>query len=331
MDNVCRAYLSPYYKHGGMYPQDENDTPVFTGRANCGAVTLNTVRYAIEAKGDETAYFELFDKYFDLATKAHLWTYDRLCKVKASTNPLFFCEGGCHIKLQPDETIKRAIDTFTWSYGFIGLDEASYLMTGKHIHEDNSFAIKVLEHMNNRVEDAKKKHGLLFAIYSTPAEGLAYKFRNKDREIYGEIPFVNDKLYYTNSFHCDVNAKISPIHKQNQEYPMFHLTNGGHIFYNELPICSNLNAIKTLVDEGMKRGFYMGVNMELDNCNDCGEHGEFIDDICPKCNSTNITSVCRVCGYLSYSKIDGDTRLNDGKADEVLNHRVDHTDIEVEI
>lgn len=313
-----------------MYPKDETDYPVFTGRANCGAVTLNTVRYAIEAKGDKKVYFDLFDKNFELATRVHLWTYERLSKVKASTNPLFFCEGGCHIKLKPEETIKRAIDTFTWSYGFIGLDEASVLMTGRHIHEDNSFAVEVLNHMNKKVEEAKKKHGLLFAIYATPAEGLAYKLRNKDKEIYGDIPFVNDKLYYTNSFHCDVNAKINPILKQDQEFPMFHISNGGHIFYNELPISSNVNAIKTLVDEGMKRGFYMGVNMELDNCNDCGENGEFNGN-CPKCGSSNITSVCRVCGYLSYSKIDGDTRLNDGKADEVLNHRVDHTDIEVEI
>ena len=327
----CRAYLSPYYAKGGVNPLDETDYPIFTGRANCGAVTLNTVRYAIIAKGDKKTFFELFDKNFNLATKTHLWTYKRLCKVKASTNPLFFCEGGCHIKLKPTDSIKAAIDTFTWSYGYIGLDEASVLMIGKHIHEDNSFAIEVLEHMNMMVEQAKKEHNLLFAIYSTPAEGLSYKFRDKDRELFGEIPFVNDKLYYTNSFHCDVNARISPIHKQNVEYPMFHLSNGGHIFYNELPICDNLNAIKTLVDEGMKRGFYMGINMELDNCNDCGNGGEFEEGVCSNCGSNNITSVCRVCGYLSYSKIDGDTRLNKGKNDEVNNYRVDHVDIEVEL
>lgn len=327
----CRAYLSPWYVNGGMSPHDEHDYPIFTGRANCGAVTLNTVRYAIQSKGDKDEYFRLLTENFDLATRVHLWTYDRLCKVKASTNPLFFCEGGCHIKLKPDESIKRAIDTFTWSYGYIGLDEASLLMTGKHIHEDNSFATDVLQHLNKLVDYAKKEHGLLFAIYATPAEGLAYKLRNKDKELFGDIAYINDKLYYTNSFHCDVNAKISPIAKQDLEYPMFHLSNGGHIFYNELPISNNLNAIQTLVDEGMRRGFYMGVNLELDNCNNCGENGEFKDNICPSCGSSNITSVCRVCGYLSYSKIDGDTRLNNGKNDEVKNHRTDHTDIEVEI
>ena len=32
----CRAYLSAWYKRGGMYPADENDEPVFIGRANIG-------------------------------------------------------------------------------------------------------------------------------------------------------------------------------------------------------------------------------------------------------------------------------------------------------
>lgn len=165
---MCRAYLAPYYVKGGYEPLDDTDYPVFIGRANCGAVTLNTVRYAIEAKGDKKKYFELVDKYFDMATRVHLLTYEKLCKIKASSNPLFFCEGGCHIKLDPNESIKKAIDTFTWSFGYIGLNEASLLMTGKEIHEDNSFAIEVLEYLNKRTDEAKAKYGMMFAVYGTP-------------------------------------------------------------------------------------------------------------------------------------------------------------------
>ena len=32
----CRAFLSPWFKRGGMYPADEHDEPVFIGRANIG-------------------------------------------------------------------------------------------------------------------------------------------------------------------------------------------------------------------------------------------------------------------------------------------------------
>ena len=37
----CRAFLSPWYERGGMYPADDKDTPVFVGRFNIGAVSLH--------------------------------------------------------------------------------------------------------------------------------------------------------------------------------------------------------------------------------------------------------------------------------------------------
>ena len=37
----CRAFLSPYWERGGQKPADENDVPVFVGRWNGGAITLN--------------------------------------------------------------------------------------------------------------------------------------------------------------------------------------------------------------------------------------------------------------------------------------------------
>ena len=39
----CRAFLSPYWRKGGMNKLDETDTPIFTGRFNIGAVTLNLI------------------------------------------------------------------------------------------------------------------------------------------------------------------------------------------------------------------------------------------------------------------------------------------------
>lgn len=36
---LCRAFLSAWYERGGMYPADENDKPVFVGRANLGKLT----------------------------------------------------------------------------------------------------------------------------------------------------------------------------------------------------------------------------------------------------------------------------------------------------
>ena len=36
-------------------------------------------------------------------------------------------------------------------------------------------------------------------------------------------------------------------------------------------------------------------------------------DVCPKCGSHNLTKIERMNGYLSYSRVGGDTRLNAAK------------------
>ena len=66
----------------------------------------------------------------------------------------------------------------------------------------------------------------------------------------------------------------------------------------------------------MKYGFYEGVNLSLAYCEDCG-HQELNMEVCPICGSTNLTKIERMNGYLSYSRVAGDTRLNEAKMAEI--------------
>lgn len=311
---MCRAFLSPYW--------DTEGNERYTGRFNLGAITLALPRYAIMSEGDRDKFFDILDKHYDYAIEVHTLTYEKMRKVKAKTNPLMFCEGGCLVKLNPDDTIGPALESATYSIGFIGLEEVSYHMTGKHLHEDNSFAIEVLEHLNYRIEKSKKETGKLIALYSTPSESLCDKMQRADRYKFGAIPFVTDKEYYHNSFHVGSNFILNATDKQDVEYPLFHLANGGHIMYNEFPTVDNFEGIKLLVDRAMAMGFYYGVNLEIGTCHDCGFQGQ-ISCTCPVCDSTNVTGITRVCGYLGYSSKQGDTRYNQGKHAEVIN-RVKH-------
>ena len=126
---------------------------------------------------------------------------------------------------------------------------------------------------------------------------------------------VSDHEYTTNSFHCSVRADITPVEKQDIEYPMFHLCNGGNIQYVRYKLPYNKEAMITLVRRAMKYGFYEGVNYQLDWCEECGH--SFVDsDSCPKCGSTHITRVERMNGYLGYSKVRGKTAYADHKLKE---------------
>ena len=65
-----------------------------------------------------------------------------------------------------------------------------------------------------------------------------------------------------------------------------------------------------------KKGFYEGVNLSLAYCEDCG-HQQLEMEVCPKCGSANLTKIDRMNGYLSYSRVHGDTRLNAAKMAEI--------------
>lgn len=68
------------------------------------------------------------------------------------------------------------------------------------------------------------------------------------------------------------------------------------------------------------KGYYEGVNLSLSYCDDCG-HEELDMDVCPECGSTNLTKIERMNGYLSYSRVKGDTRLNDAKMAEIAERK----------
>ena len=317
----CRAFLSPWYERGGMHPADENDTPVFLGRFNIGVVSLHLPMILARARKESRDFYEVLDYYLELIRQLHLRTYAYLGEMKASTNPLAYCQGGFlggHLELH--DKIKPLLNAATASFGITALNELQELYNGKSLVEDGAFALEVMEHINAKVNEFKEADGRLYAIYGTPAENLCglqvKQFRNK----FGIIEGVSDREYVSNSFHCHVTEDITPIQKQDLEKRFWNLFNGGKIQYVKYPVDYNLEAIETLIRRAMKMGFYEGVNLSLSFCDDCG-HEELEMDVCPECGSRNLTKIDRMNGYLSYSRVHGDTRLNDAKMAEIAERK----------
>lgn len=313
----CRANLSPWYIRGGMFPVDENDEPVYEGRFNLGAISLHFPMIVAKAQQEGKDFYEVLTYYLDMCRAIHKRTFNYLSHKKAGTNPLGFCQGGfLNGNFDPEDEIgEDFLRPMTMSFGITALNEASVLQTGKTIVEDNSFAIEVLKFVNEYVDKYKVEDNILYAIYGTPAESLCGLQIEQFRKKYGIVTGVSDRPYTTNSFHCGVWEDISPIQKQDIEYPMFHLCNGGNIQYCRYTTDYNKDAFKTLVRRGMKLGFYEGVNLQLNYCEECGK--EFIDgDNCPKCGSEHITRIERMNGYLGYSQVKGRTMYADHKLEE---------------
>ena len=317
----CRAFLSPWYERGGMEPADENDTPVFVGRFNIGAVSLHLPMILSKARAESRDFYEVLDEYLEMIRRLHIRTYDYLGEMRASTNPLGYCEGGFYGgHLQPGEKIKKLLKPMTASFGITALNELQELYNGKSIAEDGQFALETLRHINEKVAEFKKEDGWLYAIYGTPAESLCGLQVEQFRKKYGIIENVSDRPYVSNSFHCHVTEDLTPIEKQDLEGRFWELCNGGKIQYVRYPIDYNIEAIKSLIRRAMALGFYEGVNLSLAYCDDCG-HQELEMDVCPKCGSHNLTKIDRMNGYLSYSRVHGDTRLNAAKMAEIAERK----------
>lgn len=317
----CRAFLSPWFERGGMEPADEEDQPVFVGRFNIGAISLHLPMIYAKARQEGKEFHEVLDYYLNLIRQLHLRTYDYLGEMKASTNPLAYCEGGFyggHLGLY--DKIKPLLKAATASFGITALNELQQLHNKKSLVEDGAFALETLQYINEKVNEFKKEDGRLYAIYGTPAENLCGVQVQQFRKKYGIIENVSDREYVSNSFHCHVTEDITPIQKQDLEGRFWDLSNGGKIQYVKYPVNYNKEAIRSLVRRAMARGYYEGVNLSLAYCDDCG-HEELSMDVCPVCGSTNLTKIDRMNGYLSYSRVKGDTRLNEAKMAEIAERK----------
>ena len=313
----CRAFLSEWFERGGMKPADKDDKPVFTGRFNIGAVTLNMIMIYQKAKLENKDFYEVLDYYLEMIRQIHIRTYEYLGNMKASTNPLGYMEGGfLGGNLKANDKIKPLLKAMTASFGVTGLDNLQRLHNQKSLVEDGEFALEVMRYINKKIEEYKKADGYLYATYGTPAENLCGLQIKQFRDKYGIIKGVSDLDYTSNSFHCWVGEDITPVEKQDLEYRFWDLFNGGKIQYVKYPLSYNIEAMQTLIRRAMKLGLYEGVNLALSYCDDCG-HQEVNMDSCIKCGSNNLTKIDRMNGYLSYSRVKGDTRLNDAKMSEI--------------
>ena len=313
----CRAFLSPWYEKGGMTAANKDDKPVFIGRFNIGAISLHLPMILAKAREEQKDFYEVLDYYLEMVRKIHIRTYRYLAKRKASTNPLAYCQGGFYGgNLKPEESIEPVLKSSTASFGITALNELQVLYNGKSIVEDGQFALDVMKYINKKTTEFKKKDHILYAIYGTPAENLCGLQIKQFRKKYGVIPGVSSREYVSNSFHCGVWEDITGIEKQDLEDRFWDLFRGGRIQYVRYNLSYNTKAMITYVERAMEKGFYEGVNLSLSYCNHCG-HEELDMDVCPKCGSTDLTKIERMNGYLSYSRVHGDTMLNNAKMVEI--------------
>ena len=263
---------------------------VTCGRGNLSFTSINLPRLAIEAKGNIDKFYKSLDDMIDLVIRQLLHRFKIQCAKIGKNYPFLM---GQNIWLDSDnvgeyDSIGEVLKHGTLTVGFIGLAETLKALIGKHHGESaeaQKLGLAIIGHMRKRMDDEAQKTKLNFSLIATPAEGLSGRFVKIDRKIYGSIPGVTDREYYTNSFHIPVYYPISAYRKIQLEAPYHSLTNGGHISYIEMDgdPTKNLAAFEAIIrcmhDNGIGYG---SVNHPVDRDPVCGYTG-IINGVCPKC------------------------------------------------
>ena len=299
----CRSHLSPW--------RDENGNLKWYGRFNQGVISLNLPRIALLSNGDMELMWKIFDERLELCYQALMVRHSLLKGTKSDVAPILWQHGGL-ARLKKGETIDKLLEGgySTISLGYIGLFEMTQAMLGvSHTtKEGEEFALKVMNKLRSACDKWKKETGIAFGLYGTPAENTVYRFCRLDKQRFGEIKNVTDKLYYTNSYHVNVREEIDAFSKLKFEAQFHPISSGGCISYIEVPDMSkNLEAVEQVINFIYHNVQYAEINTKPDICYKCNYQGEMKNNdknytwYCPNCGNDNeeeMQVMRRTCGYI---------------------------------
>ena len=307
----------------------------YYGRFNQGVVTINLVDVACSAvkesneKGTDRfdEFWKIFDDRLELCHRALQCRHNRLLGTSSDVAPILW-QHGALARLKKGEKIDKLLygNYSTISLGYCGISEMTYEMMGVS-HTDpkgKEFALKVMQHLNDKCAEWRKAEKISYSLYGTPMESTTYKFAKCLQKRFGIIPHVTDKNYITNSYHVHVTEEIDAFKKLKFESEFQKLSPGGAISYVEVPnLQTNVPAVLSIMKYIYENIMYAELNTKSDYCEVCGYDGEIriVEDDngklvweCPKCGNRdqNKMSVARrTCGYI------GTQFWNQGRTQEI--------------
>ncbi|WP_343003070.1 anaerobic ribonucleoside-triphosphate reductase [Intestinibacter bartlettii] len=298
----CRSHLSNW--------KDENGNYKWYGRFNQGVVSLNLVQVALTANKDMDKFWEVLDERLSLCREALMVRHNLLLGTSSDISPIHWQHGGI-ARLEKGEKIDPLLKNgySTLSLGYVGIYEMTQAMLGvSHTtKEGEEFALKVMNHLKGACDSWKAETGLGFGLYGTPGESLTSRFCRIDKQKFGEIRNVTDRMYYTNSYHVHVTEEIDAFEKLKFESQFHDISLGGCISYVEVPDMSkNLPAVEQIINYIYHNIQYAEINTKPDVCFKCGYTGEIkLDDdmqwYCPNCGNKDkdeMQVMRRTCGYI---------------------------------
>ncbi|MGD9215032.1 MAG: ribonucleoside triphosphate reductase [Desulfobacteraceae bacterium] len=281
-----------------------------------GVVTINLPRIGYLAS-NQNEFFDLLDQRVKLAVES--LTIKRKVLEKFTENNLY-----PYSRFYLRE-IKQNFGTYWKNHfstiGIIGMNEACLNFIHKTIGtvEGQAFALKVMDHLREKLSEVQDESGDIFNLEATPAEGTSFRLAKLDKQKHTDIQCSNENEFrngaapfYTNSTHLPVNYTDDLYETLQLQDKLQSKYTGGtvlHIFLGEQ--LNDIGAVKSLVRK-VSENYRLPYYTLTPTFSVCPSHG-YLGGEQPRCThcSQETEIYSRVVGYLRPIK-----QWNDGKQAE---------------
>lgn len=281
-----------------------------------GVVTLNLPRIGFLAK-NEREFFDLLDRRVNLAVESLVIKRKVLEKFTEKNLYPYSSFYLREIKQNSGTYWKNHFSTI----GIIGMNEAGLNFINKDIGtvEGQAFALKVMDHLRDRLSEVQEEKGDIFNLEATPAEGTSYRLAMLDKQKYDTIQCSNETEYGRGAAPFYTNSTQLPVNYTDDLYDTLQLQDqlqskytGGtvlHIFLGEQ--LNATEAVKSLVRK-VSANYRLPYYTLTPTFSVCPSHG-YLNGEQPRCTHCNQETeiYSRVVGYLRPVK-----QWNDGKQAE---------------
>ncbi len=245
-----------------------------------GVVTMNMARLGYKHAGDEEALLEELD-YLLVLAKISL-------ELKRKEIQRLIDAGLFPYTRRYLGTLRNHFSTI----GVNGMNEMIRNFSGdKHDITDpegRAMAIRVLDHVREKMVEFQEETGHMYNLEATPAEGTTYRFAREDRRRYPDIIQAGTPAepYYTNSSQLPVGYTTDPFQALAEQEELQKKYTGGtvlHLYMGER--ISNAEACKQLVKRSLEN-FRLPYITVTPTFSICPKHGYIVGEhqFCPICD-----------------------------------------------
>ncbi len=249
-----------------------------------GVVTVNCARLGYLHAGDEAALLAALDRLLELGKDS--------LEVKRQRIQQLMDEGLFPYTKRYLGTLRNHFSTL----GVNGINEMVRNFTG-NVHDITSdwghaFAVRLLDHVRERIVAFQEETGHLYNLEATPAEGTTYRFAKEDKKRWPDILQAGtpQQPYYTNSSQLPVGFTDDPFEAlQRQESLQTKYTGGTvlHLYMGER--LSSGAACRELVRRSLTR-FRLPYITVTPTFSICPRHGYLAGEhpFCPRCDEERL-------------------------------------------